>query len=535
MADWAMSRIYLDRLDRVRKAMADQGVDVLLLSVGHDLPYLTGYEAMPLERLTMLVVPRDGDATMVIPRLEAPRVVEQPGVFTLLPWDETEDPTAIVADLAGRRDDGRRRRPDVGPLPRRAAAAAAGHRVPPGRRRRRPAADGQGRRRDRRPARPPAPPPTGSPTSSTPARSRSSGAPRPQVSADISARLIAEGHDKVNFAIVAAGENAASPHHHAGDRVIARRRDRAVRLRRHDGRLLQRHTRCVFTGEPPAEIAEAYAVLHEAQQASVAAAIVGTPCEDVDRAARRDHRRRRLRRATSSTAPATASAWRSTRTRTSSRATTGRSSPATPSASSPASTCRPVGDAPRGHRRRHRRRARCRSTPPTTRLVERLTRARRSGARPVLRASDSARRASVAYAVSSIADVGGVEAGQRAARRARSTSSVPPVTGTDDARRRPGRRSSRSTPSSAPTRAAASRRRRVAALGAVEVGRQLGVADPAGVDRVAARRRCRARTSPSIAPSMRKRTSPTVIERRSAPACTTVAGVRRSPNLVSTS
>ena len=92
--------IYGDRLDRVRKAMADQGVDVLLLSVGHDLPYLTGYEAMPLERLTMLVLPRDGDATLVIPRLEAPRVVEQPGVSALRPWDETEDPTAIVADLS---------------------------------------------------------------------------------------------------------------------------------------------------------------------------------------------------------------------------------------------------------------------------------------------------------------------------------------------------------------------------------------------------------------------------------------------------
>ena len=37
---------------------------------------------------------------MVIPRLEAPRVVEQPGVFTLRPWEETEDPSAIVADLA---------------------------------------------------------------------------------------------------------------------------------------------------------------------------------------------------------------------------------------------------------------------------------------------------------------------------------------------------------------------------------------------------------------------------------------------------
>ena len=44
-------------------------------SVGADLPYLTGYEAMPLERLTMLVLPRDGDAQLVVPRLEAPRVV----------------------------------------------------------------------------------------------------------------------------------------------------------------------------------------------------------------------------------------------------------------------------------------------------------------------------------------------------------------------------------------------------------------------------------------------------------------------------
>ena len=93
--------MYVERLDRVRKAMADQGVDVLLLSVGHDLPYLTGYDAMPLERLTMLVVPREGDATLVVPRLEAPRVVEQPGVFGLRPWEETEDPIALVAALVG--------------------------------------------------------------------------------------------------------------------------------------------------------------------------------------------------------------------------------------------------------------------------------------------------------------------------------------------------------------------------------------------------------------------------------------------------
>jgi len=57
---------YRTRLDRVRQAMGEQGVDVLMLSVGHDLPYLTGYLAMPLERLTMLVVPAKEEPTLVV-------------------------------------------------------------------------------------------------------------------------------------------------------------------------------------------------------------------------------------------------------------------------------------------------------------------------------------------------------------------------------------------------------------------------------------------------------------------------------------
>src|SRR5829696_2726683 len=90
-----------ERVDRVRRRMVEEGIDVLLVSLGADLPYLTGYEAMPLERLTMLVLPVGGDAILVVPRLEAPRVVEHPEVFALRPWEETEDPVAIVAGLAG--------------------------------------------------------------------------------------------------------------------------------------------------------------------------------------------------------------------------------------------------------------------------------------------------------------------------------------------------------------------------------------------------------------------------------------------------
>ncbi len=81
--------------------MATLGLDALLLSVGADLPWLTGYQAMPLERLTMLVLPTDGDATLVVPRLEAPRVAPRPELFDILAWDEVDDPIVLVADLVG--------------------------------------------------------------------------------------------------------------------------------------------------------------------------------------------------------------------------------------------------------------------------------------------------------------------------------------------------------------------------------------------------------------------------------------------------
>jgi Xaa-Pro aminopeptidase len=97
------SALLTERVARARGEMARRGIDVLLLSVGADLPYLTGYEAMPLERLTMLVLPSEGDASLVVPRLEAPRVVEHPDVFGIVPWAETDHPVDIVAGQSGRR------------------------------------------------------------------------------------------------------------------------------------------------------------------------------------------------------------------------------------------------------------------------------------------------------------------------------------------------------------------------------------------------------------------------------------------------
>ena len=267
------------------------GVDALLVSVGSDLPYLTGYEAMPLERLTMLVVPRDGEATMVIPRLEAPRVVPQPGVFELHRWDETEDPVAIVAGLAGVR--GRPSTVAIGDtMWARFLVALLDHWPSDGTSYLRSATVMNDLRIRKDQAEIDALVAAGAAADRVAAQLQAGeielvGRTEAAVSADIGARLLAEGHDVVNFAIVAAGENAASPHHHASERVI--RRGELV-LCDFGGTMAgycSDITRCVSLGAPPADVAEAYAVLHEAQAAGVAAAVVGAACEDVDRASRK--------------------------------------------------------------------------------------------------------------------------------------------------------------------------------------------------------------------------------------------------------
>ena len=280
--------VYADRLDRARAQMRDKNIDVLLLSLGLDLPYITGYHAMPLERLTMLVVPREGEARMVIPRMEAPRVAPQPGVFEIHPWGETENPVEIVARLA--REAGATHNVAVGDqmwarflvelLPLLPGAQYQRADVVTSMRMAKDADEiaalfAAGAAVDRIAGELQA------------GNIELVGRTEAAVSADLGKRILAEGHQVVNFAIVAAGENAASPHHSPGDRVI---RKNEILLCDFGGTMngyCSDITRCVYLGTPPAEVAEAYAVLQEAQAAAVAAGVVGAPCEEVDRAARR--------------------------------------------------------------------------------------------------------------------------------------------------------------------------------------------------------------------------------------------------------
>lgn len=276
--------VFVARIARAREEMAKRDVDVLLLSVGADLPYLVGYKAMGLERLTMLVLTPD-DAQLVIPAFEAPRVDQRPDVFDLNAWTETEDPIEVVSaligsrtqvcmgdttlarfviDLIGARPDLHLRRSTEVMTPMRAikdetevaALRDAAHAVD------RIALELQ--------------------SGQIPLIGRTEA----DVSAHLSRRILEEGHQKVNFAIVAAGANASSPHHEPGDRLIAA--DEVV-LCDFGGTMngyCSDITRCVHTGPVPGEFEHLYGVLHGAQAAGVAASGAGGQCQDVDRAAR---------------------------------------------------------------------------------------------------------------------------------------------------------------------------------------------------------------------------------------------------------
>ena len=283
---------FVERVERVRAAMGRHGVDTVLLSVGADLPWLTGYEAMPLERLTMLVLPREGEATLVVPRLEAPRVVERPDVF---------DAATVERDRGPGRDRGRRRR-----IAQR--IVALGDRTWA-----RFVLDLQARLPNAafRPAQPVLGPLRAVKDEAEITALRRAGATvdrvvaaiqagevplagrtEAEVAADVHARLLAAGHHQVNFVIVASGPNAASPHHEPGGRRIEVGEgvlfDIGGTVLDDDGvGYCSDITRCVHLGPPPPEFRDLYTVLQDAQAQAVAAAVVGTPCEDVDGVARR--------------------------------------------------------------------------------------------------------------------------------------------------------------------------------------------------------------------------------------------------------
>ncbi len=285
---------YAERIARAQAGARARGLDALLVGVGPDLRYLAGYPAMPLERLTMLVVPAEGPVTLLVPRLEAAPARACPaaagGDVTLATWEETEDAIACVRRLLPSavtrlgvsdrlwalhllrlqaampsvvfepaslvlRDLRVVKDADEIALLRLAAQAADGviHEV---------------------------------------AHGRLVGRTEADVAREIRDRLVAQGHDSAEFAIVGSGPNSASPHHEASERVIRAGEPIVLDIGGPLGGYGSDITRTVWvTGGdavcgPDDEFLRLYAVLRAAQAEATHAVHPGVACERIDLVAR---------------------------------------------------------------------------------------------------------------------------------------------------------------------------------------------------------------------------------------------------------
>src|SRR6267143_91484 len=90
---------FANRRTRAAATLRERAFGALLASPGADLFYLAGYQIFASERLTCLVLDRDGAATIVCPKLEAPRAAVAAPDIGRATWEETEDPYAMIASL----------------------------------------------------------------------------------------------------------------------------------------------------------------------------------------------------------------------------------------------------------------------------------------------------------------------------------------------------------------------------------------------------------------------------------------------------
>src|SRR5215203_7211102 len=275
---------YADRLRRTQAEMARQSIDLLVVGASADLLYLIGYEGHESERMSVLLLPRDGQPHYVVPGLEAPLLHEQRDLLEIVSWEETEDPAAKVAAVAGtsalgtiaagdelwsvftlrlQRAMPRARWAEGGQLLRPlrmikdereiALLAEAAHRTDE--------------------------------TWEEFLTFSITGLTEWEVRERLMALLAARGLTPV-FCNVGSGPNGASPHQTAGDRVIgpgdAVVCDWGGNLEGYNSDV----TRTAHVGEPSPEFIRAYEAVLAANQAAFEAVRPGVPCQEIDRAAR---------------------------------------------------------------------------------------------------------------------------------------------------------------------------------------------------------------------------------------------------------
>ena len=297
--------MFLDRLARASRALADANVDAMLLTPGADLFYLTGFEhGHAMERLLALVLHRDGSAEWVAPTMNVPQVEAHAAAGqTIRGWTDSEGYSGALRSALGGAtriafDDEARAAFLMDAL-----ATVPGAAI-------RPASEILRRLRIRKDANEIAAlRAEGAVVDQTIAEAISFCRPgRTEAGVDLDLRAaLLRGHPaggSVAFTIVAGGPNSALPHHETDRRPLERgdvvivdfgtqgtiSLDPAAGAAARRSRMFGYRSDITVTcavGEPSdAEARIVYQIVYEAQQAAIAAVRPGVPCQQIDRAAR---------------------------------------------------------------------------------------------------------------------------------------------------------------------------------------------------------------------------------------------------------
>ena len=279
--------VYAQRLHAAQKAAADKGIDLLLIGTGPDFAYLTGSWVSSHERLTVLVVPQQGNAWIAAPNTDITDIKAAPvGELDveLRGWNDGENPyelalrgagdglgkvalgqsltadhvlrfqdllphasyelaTYALAELFTRKDEA-----EIVELRKAGHAIDAVHAQVP--------------------------------------QLLQAGRTEAEVAHELE-KLILQEHSVIDFVIVGSGPNAANPHHSFSDRVLAEGEPVVVDI---GGTLPSGyHSDCTRTyvvggdiSKAPRDFQDAYAVLADAQGAARAAAHPGSTAADID-------------------------------------------------------------------------------------------------------------------------------------------------------------------------------------------------------------------------------------------------------------
>jgi Xaa-Pro aminopeptidase len=292
-ADRLSAQRYAERLARVAERLRASAAAALLAGPGADLEWLIGYDAPALERLTMLVLPAEGQPTVVVPRLEleiAGRAqAVQAGHVRAVAWMETEDPLRYVAAALGSTTGEllvsdhlwasfvlRLQAAFPGTSLGLASTVLGEMRM---------IKDAEEIELMRRAAH------AADRVVAAIAGGRLVGRTESDVAREVRERLVDEGHQLASFWTVAAGENSAAPHHSDSARRIAAGEPVVFDIGGRLGGYCSDITRTIWVrgddgSGPDDEFVRIHDIVERANQAGREAVHAGVACEAVDRAAR---------------------------------------------------------------------------------------------------------------------------------------------------------------------------------------------------------------------------------------------------------